>query len=97
MMNLNILSAERKLYFLRLVKTGQIINHPIDGPNSELVQMAKAGYLEAYDTMMPGRIVFCPTQALREIVASWDETALRRQIEADIPSGPVGGLACGAV
>lgn len=90
-MNLNVLSSERKLYFLNLVKTGEVVNHPIDNASPELMQMAKAGYFEKLDAAMPGRIIFRPTQALRVAVSEWDEATLRHQDQKEQPQGLVGG------
>ena len=90
-MNLNVLSSGRKLYLLKLVKTGEVITQPIDNANPELMQMAKDGYFETLDTAIPGRIIFCPTQTLRVAVSEWDEAALRRQAQKEQPQGLIGG------
>ena len=97
-MNVNELPTHYKIELinrLRFNPTGLPFRYGEPLP-SVFQQMEDEGYFTRYSAE-PGIMRLLPTQKLNEAMASWDETELRRQANAEFPPGPVGGYESGCV
>ena len=97
-MNVNELKISNKVWLidkLRANPTGLPFRYGEPLP-PVFQQMEDDGYFTRYSAE-PGIMRLLPTQKLNEAMASWDETELRRQFEAEFPPGPVGGCENGCV
>ena len=59
-------------------------------------QMEDDGYFTRYGAEI-GIMRLCPTPKFYDTIATWNETELRRQVDVELPTGPVGGYECGCV
>ena len=97
-MNVNELPTHYKIELinrLRFNPTGLPFRYGEPLP-SLFQQMEDEGYFTRYSAE-PGIMRLLPTQKLNEAMASWDETELLRQTNAEFQPGLVGGCESGCV